>query len=232
MRQRIEAVLDAATARGHRSGMNPATWKGHLAHILPKRAKLSRGHYKAMAYQDVPGLVARLREQESVAARALEFCILTAARSGETLGMRWDEVVGDVWMIPAGRMKAAREHRVPLCDRAATIVDEMRALRINDFVFAGKRGGALHGMAMSDVLGRLEAGATVHAFRSAFRDYAGNETSFPREVCEAALAHTLQGVEAAYRRSDALEKRRALMNAWAQYCEPTVATSQVLKFTR
>ncbi len=137
VRQRIEAVLDAATARGHRSGMNPATWKGHLAHILPKRAKLSRGHYKALAYQDVPGLVGRLREQESVAARALEFCILTAARSGETLGMRWDEVAGGVWMIPAGRMKAAREHRVPLCDRAVAIVDEMRALRTNDFVFAG-----------------------------------------------------------------------------------------------
>jgi len=230
VRGRIEAVLDAAKAHTYRSGENPAAWKGNLKHLLPKRAALSRGHHAALPYTELPDFMARLREQESVAARALEFTVLTAARSGEVLGMRWDEVDGDVWTIPEGRMKAAKEHRVPLCARALAIVAEMRALRINDFVFPGKR-ARMHSMALSDVLARLKAEATVHGFRSSFRDWSGNETNFPREVCEAALAHTLQGVEAAYRRSDALEKRRALMNAWAAYCEPLQA-SNVLKLQR
>jgi len=230
VRQRIEAVLDAATARGHRSGMNPAAWKGHLAHVLPKRAKLSRGHYKALPYQELPGFMARLRELDSPAASALEFLILTAARTGEVLGATWGEIEGNVWRIPAGRMKAAKEHRVPLCDRALAIVDEMRALRINDFVFPGKR-ARMHGMALSEALARLKVEGTTHGMRSTFRDWCGNETNFPREVCEAALAHVLGGVEGAYRRSDALDKRRALMTAWAQYCEPLQA-SNVLKLER
>ena len=224
LRQQIEAVLDAAKAQGHRAGDNPAAWRGHLSHLLPKRGKLARGHHAAMAYADVPAFVEKLREIDTIAARALEFAILTAGRSGEIYGARWPEIdlAAKVWTIPAERMKAGREHRVPLCERAAEILERLFAAKISAFVFPGqRRGRPLSHVAMAKVIERMGVeGATVHGFRSAFRDWAGNETHFPREVAEAALAHVVgDSAEQAYRRGDALEKRRALMAAWAAYCE-------------
>jgi integrase len=225
LRQRIEAVLDAAKAQGHRSGDNPAAWRGHLAHLLPKRTELSRGHHAALPYAGISAFMARLREIETVAAAALEFCILTAGRSGEVYGARWSEIdmKARVWTIPAERMKAGREHRVPLCERAAKILNRLAKAKISDFVFPGHRQGKpLSRAAMADVIERMciEV-ATVHGFRSAFRDWCGNETHYPRELAEAALAHVVgDAAEQAYRRGDALEKRRTLMDAWAFYCEP------------
>jgi integrase len=235
LRGRIEAVLDAARAQGHRSGENPAAWRGHLAHIFPKRGKLGRGHHAAMPYAEVPAFMARLRQQETIPALALEFCILTAARSGEVLGARWSEIdmAAKVWTVPAERMKAGREHRVPLCERAVNILDRLAKAMINDFVFPGHRQGKpLSRAAMADVIDRMGVeGATVHGFRSAFRDWAGNETHFAREVAEAALAHVVgDAAEQAYRRGDALEKRRTLMAAWAAYCEPK-DRSNVIRLT-
>ncbi len=233
LRQRIEAVLDAAKAQGHRSGDNPAAWRGHLSHLLPKRGKLARGHHAAMAYADVPAFVEKLREIDSTAARALEFAILTAGRSGEIYGACWTEIdlAAKVWTIPAERMKAGREHRVPLCERAVAILERLFATKISAFAFPGqRRGRPLSHVAMAKVIERMGVeGATVHGFRSAFRDWVGNETHFPREVAEAALAHVVgDAAEQAYRRGDALEKRRALMAAWAAYCEPTDARNVVV----
>ena len=227
LRGRIEAVLDAARAKGHipRNEANPARWRGHLDKLLPKRAKLTRGHHAAMDYDDVPAFIAKLREREAMAALALEFLILTAARSGEVYGARWPEIdfAKALWTVPAERMKAAREHRIPLSCRALAILERLSEARTGEFVFAGQRAGQpLSGMAMEMMLRRMEAeGVTVHGFRSAFRDWAGNETHFARELAEAALAHVIgDKSEQAYRRGDALEKRRALMEAWAEYCEP------------
>jgi len=235
LRGRIEAVLDAAKAQGHRSGENPAAWRGHLAHLLPKRGKLDRGHHAALAYTDIAALVAKLRQQDTIPALALEFIILTAARSGEVLGARWSEIDFEarVWTVPAQRMKAAREHRVPISQRALEILEKLSKARTCELVFEGQRawrplgpnalGGVLRRMNRSDV--------TVHGFRSAFRDWCGEETHFPREVAEAALAHAVGNeVERAYRRGDSLEKRRALMTAWANYlAEPTAAASNVVR---
>ncbi len=222
LRGRIEAVLDYAKAQGHRAGENPARWRGNLAHLLPKRGKLARGHHAAMAYQDVPAFMSCLHQVDATPARALEFAILTAGRSGEVYGATWGEfdLEKEVWAVPAARMKAAREHRVPLCDRAVEIVGQLAAVKVGEFVFPGKGGRKpLSHVAMAKVLKRMGVeGATVHGFRSAFRDWAGNETHFAREVAEAALAHVIgDKAEQAYRRSDALEKRRALMAAWEQY---------------
>jgi integrase len=223
LRGRIEKVLDAAKAKGFRNGENPARWRGHLDHLLPKQSKLTRGHHAAMPYEQVAAFIGELRHRDAMAARALEFCILTAARSGEVLGARWSEVDLDskVWTIPAGRMKAGLVHRVPLCERAVDILQRLSEGRTSEFVFAGhKPGKPLSNMAMDMMLRRMKADTiTVHGFRSSFRDWAGNETHFPREVAEAALAHAVgDKAEQAYRRSDALEKRRPLMEAWASYC--------------
>jgi integrase len=166
-----------------------------------------------------------LRQQPGPAPRALEFAILTATRSGEVMGATWDEIDLDakVWTIPAERMKGAREHRVPLSDPAMAVLAEMTAIRMNDFVFPGQRGQLSHRM-LQLALMRIRSDVTVHGFRSGFRDWAGNETNTPREVCEAALGHVVgNATEAAYRRGDALEKRRALMDAWASFCFPTPA---------
>jgi integrase len=194
-----------------------------LALILPKRQKLSRGHHARMPIDDVPSFMASLREREAVAARCLEFAILTAARSGEALGARWDEIdlAAKTWTVPAGRMKSAREHRIPLTARACAILAEMEPLRDGEYVFPGqRRGKPLSGMALEMVLRRMGVeGATVHGFRSCFRDWAGNRTSFPRELAEHALAHVIgDKAEQAYRRDDALERRRPLMEAWANFC--------------
>ncbi|MFG1246029.1 tyrosine-type recombinase/integrase [Xanthobacter flavus] len=223
VRGRIEAVLDAAKAKGLRSGENPARWKGHLALTLPKRQKLQRGHHEAMAYGDVPALVKRLRLVRGMSAFALEFAILTAARSGEVRGARWGEMdlKAKVWTVPAARMKAGREHRVPLCARAVEILETLAQVKPEpgDLVFPGqKKGAPLSDMSLTALLRRLKVDVTVHGFRSSFRDWAGDTTAFPREVAEAALAHAVgDATEAAYRRSDALAKRKGLMDVWGAF---------------
>jgi integrase len=227
LRGRIETVLDAARARGfiRANDANPARWRGHLDKLLPKRQKLTRGHHAAMSFSDVPKFVARLREHDTVAALALEFTILTAARSGEVLRARWSEIDFEraVWTVPANRMKAGRSHRVPLSRRALAILKKLEGARTGEFVFPGQRRGTpLSATALDLALRRMKADSvTVHGFRSSFRDWAGEVTMFPREVAEAALAHTAgDATERAYRRGDALEKRRELMEAWASYCGP------------
>lgn len=233
LRGRIEAILDAAKAAGHRSGENPAAWRGHLDHLLPGRQKLSRGHFAAMPYGDIPAFIAALRAQDTVSALALEFLILTAARSGEVLGATWPEIdfKARVWAIPAERTKASREHRVPLSERAVEVLREAEKLRAGGHVFPGRlRDRPLSSMALEMTLRRMKVeNATPHGFRSAFRDWAGNETHYPREICEAALAHAVgDRTEQAYRRSDALERRRALMTDWAAFIEPREDTANVV----
>jgi len=226
IRGRIERVLDAAKAHGHRSGENPAAWRGNLQNLLPAARKLSRGHHAAAPYTDVPSIVAKLQSKDATAALALEFTILTAARSGETLGATWSEIDLEkkVWVVPAPRMKAGREHRVPLGPRAVEILKKVAKIRTDDspdaFVFAGaRRGKPLSEMAMAMLLRRLKLDVTVHGFRSSFRDWCGEASTFPRELAEAALAHLVgDEVERAYRRGDALEKRRRLMDAWSSFC--------------
>lgn len=226
VRGRIEAVLDWATVTGHRSGDNPARWRGNLDSVLASPNKVAKKqHFAAMAYTDVPAFLTDLRQREGMAARALEFTILTATRSGETRGATWREIDLDagIWTIPGERMKAGKEHRVPLTDAALAILRALPRLEPDNpdsTVFFAPRGGALSDMTLTAVMRRLKVDATVHGFRSTFRDWAADQTSFPREVAEQALAHTLQGVEAAYRRSDLFEKRRNLMDAWECYCAP------------
>ena len=227
LRGRIERVLDYAKARGWRTGENPALWRGHLKNVLPQRQKLTRGHHAAMPHTEIAAFVARLRDQKGISARGLEFLILTASRTGEVRGMTWSEIELEarVWAIPAQRMKAGREHRVPLTQRCVDILQKMLEVKISDYVFPGqKEKMPLSVMAFDMLLRRLDvANFTVHGFRSAFRDWAGDATSFPREIAEAALAHTVgDATERAYRRSDALEKRRALMEAWEEYCNREV----------
>ena len=193
VRGRIEKILDAAKAKGFRDGENPARWRGHLDHLLPRPSKLARGHHAAMPYEDVAAFLGKLREREATAALALEFCILTAARSGEVLGARWSEIDLDkkIWTVPANRMKPGRVHRVPLSARAVSILKHLAKPKTGDFVFPGhSRGKPLSNMAMEMMLRRLKIeDATVHGFRSSFRDWAGNVTTFPREVTETALSH-------------------------------------------
>ena len=236
VRGRIEKVLDAAKAKGFRGGENPARWRGHLDHLLPRPLKLSRGHHAAMPYEEVANFIAKLRTREATAALALELCILTAARSGEILGMRWSEIDFDnkVWTVPASRMKAGREHRVPLSSPAIAILRHLEKMKIGNFVFPGQaRGKPLSNMAMEMMLRRMKADdATVRGFRSSFRDWAGNVSNFPRELIETALAHVIgDKAEQAYRRRDALKKRRKLMDAWAAYCARP-KTGEVVAFLR
>ena len=226
LRGRIEAILDAAKVREYRSGENPARWRGHLANLLPSRPKLSRGHHKALPYDEVPALLSALRSHRAVSALALEFTILTAARSGEVLGASWEEIdfKKRAWTIPAHRMKAGREHRVPLSDQAIHILRLAQKLG-KTHVFPGQRGGAMSSMAMLMLLRRMQPGITVHGFRSSFRDWAAECTGYSHEVCEMALAHTIDNkAEAAYRRGDLFEKRRRLMDDWANYCDEGQAT--------
>jgi integrase len=225
VRGRVETVLDAAKVQGLRAGENPARWRGHLDHLLPKRARHTRGHHAALSYAEVPAFMAELAEREAVAARALEFTILTAARSGETFGATWREVdlAAAVWTVPAARMKAGREHRIPLSPRCVAILSEIQPLNTRDAdsapLFPSVKGGQLSNMAMAMLLRRMGRDVTVHGFRSAFRDWAAEQTGFAHEVCEAALAHVIANKsEAAYRRGDLFEKRRKLMSAWATYC--------------
>jgi integrase len=228
LRGRIEAVLNYAKAHKLRSGENPAQWRGHLELLLSKRPKLDRGHHAAMPYDRVPAFVAELRKVDSVAALALEFTILTACRSGEVRGAQWNEIdlESRLWTVPAERMKAGIPHRVPLSSRAVAIIETLAAHRACDFIFFGQRRGQSIGKTAMSML--VPVGVTVHGFRSAFRDWCGEETSYPREVCEQALAHaTGNAVEQAYRRGDALEKRRALMEAWGSYIEPLAGSNVI-----
>jgi integrase len=233
LRGRIEAVLNAARARGliDENRANPARWKGHLDQLLsnPKKGSGRRGHHAAMPYADVPAFMAKLGDAPGAATTALAFAILMAARSGEVLGATWDEIDLNtgVWIVPEERMKAGKEHRAPLSAPAVAILKrQLEARGKNPHVFPGARPSRPLGpMALKQAMKKLGAGHfTVHGFRSAFRDWAGDETQFPREVAEAALAHAVGDErERAYRRGDALSKRRELMNAWASFCFPSAA---------
>ena len=224
LREAIERVLDAAKVEGHRSGENPAVWRGNLEHVLHKPDELTnRGHHEAMPFAEVSAFMKRLENAGGVAARALEFTILTAARSGETRGATWDEFDFEkkIWAVPAVRTKSGKQHRVPLPDAAMNIVQTMHEQRLNDFVFPGARKDSpLSDMSLTKALTTAEGGsATVHGFRSSFRDWATEVAHAPREIAEAALAHAVgDAVERAYARSDALERRRQLMVDWANYC--------------
>jgi integrase len=237
LRGRIEAVLDWATVRGYRKDENPARWRGHLDKLLPARSKVRKvEHHPALPYDDLADFAAALRRQEGVASRALEFLILTAARTGEVIGARWDEVdvVEKIWVVPAARMKASREHRVPLSAAAVAVLEQMKQIREGDFVFpGGKKGKPLSNMAMLAVLKRMERGElTAHGFRSTFRDWAAERTNFSHEVAEMALAHTVSDkVEAAYRRGDLFQKRRQIMEAWARFCVTARSQAVVVPIT-
>jgi integrase len=237
VRGRIEAVLSWAKVSGFRQGENPAVWRGHLDQLLPGKRKVRRvEHHAALPYREIGTLMGKLREERTIAALAVEFMILTATRRGETLGARWEEIDLDqrMWIIPAGRMKAGREHRVPLSTRAVAILNEMAEIRLNEFVFPGtKQGRSLSRGTPERVLPRLNVDVTSHGFRSSFRDWAAEMTNFPRDAAELALAHAVGNkVEAAYRRGDLLEKRRMLMEEWAAYCAREPASAKVVLIKR
>lgn len=243
LRGRIENIMDAAKVQGLRSGENPARWRGHLEHILPMpastKAERNRllgksGHHASLPYAELPTFMAEVRDREALAARALEFAILTNTRTGDVIGATWGEIdpsspLGAVWTIPADRMKAKREHVVPLCPRALEILEAVRLLNTKGNkaapLFPASDGGLLSTMAMAMLLRRMErTGITVHGFRSTFREWAGESTSFPREVVEHAMAHRLADkAEAAYQRGTLFPKRRKLMEAWARYCASPAA---------
>jgi integrase len=235
LRGRIETVIDWAIARDYRTAENPARWRGRLQQLLPAKAKVRRvEHHAALAWRDVGAFLAELRERSGSAARALEFAILTAARSGEVRGATWAEVdlATATWTIPGDRMKSGREHRVPLSDAALAVLQRLQpehravhgakaAPAADGFVFIGGRAGRkLSENAVMALLKRMDrADVTGHGFRSTFRDWAAEATAYPREVAEAALAHVNKDrVEAAYLRGDHLEKRRRLMAEWAEFC--------------
>ena len=223
LRGRLESILDWAAFRGYREGENPARWKSHLEHELPARSKVQKiEHHAALPYAELGAFMVELRKREGLSARALEFAILCASRSGEVRGATWAEIdlPGRIWTVPAERMKAGKEHRVPLSDEAVKLLEALPRIVGNDYVFPAPRGGQLSDMALTAVLRRMERGGlTQHGFRSTFRDWAGETTAYPREVCEHALAHKLaDGVEAAYQRGDLLAKRARLMADWARYC--------------
>ncbi|MBE0703617.1 MAG: integrase arm-type DNA-binding domain-containing protein [Afipia sp.] len=231
LRSRIQAVIDYGIAHGWRTAGNPARWKGLLDKVMPARKKLQRGHHAALAYADAARMMAKLRESSGTAARAVEFITLTAARAGEARGAIFTEIDAEAktWTVPAERMKAGKEHVVPLSDRALAIVEIMRQRATGDLIF----GGGVDGRPISDTamtkalrLASPDKAATLHGLRSMFRDWAGEETDFPREVAEWSLAHQVgNAVERAYRRGDALEKRRLLMVAWLTYLEATPKAS-------
>ncbi|AZQ51736.1 tyrosine-type recombinase/integrase [Burkholderia cenocepacia] len=234
LRGRIEAVLDWAKVRGYRSGDNPARWRGHLDHLLPRPSKVQKVvHHPALPYLEMGNFIAELRDQGGVSARALEFLILTTSRTGEVIGARPEEfdLHENVWTVPAERMKGKREHRVPLVPRAAELAKQMMDAFGGEYVFPGaKADKPLSNMAMLELLRRMGRGElTVHGFRSTFRDWAAERTNFPREIAEAALAHiSADKVELAYLRSDFFQKRRQLMTAWAKYCNEPRKSAEVV----
>lgn len=223
VRSRIELILDWAQAAGYRSGLNPARWKGHLDKMFAKRSKVaSTVHHRALPAKDMFEFMTRLRSSNGIGARALEFAILTASRSGEVRGARWSEIELDdqIWIIPAVRMKAGREHRVPLSKPAITLLTSLPRFGDNDLIFQSARGGQLSDMTLSGVLRRMNVPAVPHGFRSTFRDWASESTNYSNEIQEMALAHAIRNqAEAAYRRGDMLDKRRHLAEDWAAFCE-------------
>src|SRR5271169_1389910 len=238
LRGRIESVLDWATVRGYRRGENPARWRGHLAKLLPARGKVRKvEHHAALPYAELPAFLAELRQQNGVAARALEFTILTAARTNETIGAKQDEIdrKSEAWVISGARMKAGKDHRVPLTARTLELVGTAQSADDEPaFIFpGGSEAAPLSNMAMLKVLERMgRSDLTVHGFRSTFRDWAAECTDFPNEVVEMSLAHTVASkTEAAYRRGDLFEKRRRLMNAWADFCGKESAPNKVIPLT-
>jgi integrase len=223
LRGRIEAVLAWAQVNGYRSGDNPARWRGHLEMALPKRSDVAKvAHHASLPYAEIPAFMAALRQRDGVAAQALAFLIHTAARTGEVIGARWSEIdlAAAVWTVPPERMKAHRAHRVPLSPAAVALLRSLYREPGNDYVFIGSRNGAtLSNTAMVALLRRMSQDITAHGFRSSFRTWAAEQTNFPREVAEQALAHTIPGaVERAYKRTTLFDKRRQLMAAWAKYC--------------
>lgn len=223
VRGRVELVLNWATVRGLRSGENPARWRGHLDNLLPKRSLVQKvTHHKAMPYALISDLMNTIKTQNDVSSLALQFLILTATRTNETLNARWSEIDLEkrVWIIPPERMKAKREHRVPLTDEALSILKRVPKVEFNQCVFVNSQTKRhLSNNALLQKLNELAPNYTVHGFRSTFRDWVGEETSEPREVAEAALAHTIKDkVEAAYRRGDFFQKRLKLMQIWNEYC--------------
>jgi integrase len=231
VRGRVETVLDWAKVRGLRSGDNPAQWRGHLDHLLAAPEKVHKvTHHPSLPHAEIGSFIARLRDRTGVAAAALEFAVLTAARTNEVLGAKWDEIDGEVWTVPASRMKAGREHRVPLSKPAIAIIEKMRALRESEYVFPGSTRATLSNMALLMTLRRMgRTDLTAHGFRSTFRTWAAERTNFPHEVVEAALAHSVgDKVVAAYQRGDFFDKRQRLMEAWAACCDTQVVTSKVV----
>jgi integrase len=227
VRGRVEAVLAWATVRGYRSGDNPARWRNHLAEVLPEPTKIAV-HHAALPYSDVAQFMSDLRKRQGTGARALEFLLLTAARTGEVIGARWPEIdlTEAIWTIPAVRMKAGKEHRVPLSPPAIALLRELHTEKGNDFVFIGPTAGrGLSGMALNRTLRRMgRTDMTTHGLRSTFSDWAHERTNFPKTVIDMSLAHAVgDKVEAAYRRGELLEKRRKLMETWSRYLsEPTI----------
>lgn len=233
LRGRIESILDWATVRGFRRGENPARWKGHLDKILPAPGRVAKvEHHEAVAVAALGGFIQDLRKREGIAARALEFLILTATRSGEVRGARWSEIdmEGRTWTIPPERMKAGKEHRVPLSDEALRLLEALPRFADNDMVFPSpRRAIALSDMTLTAVMRRMGREEVPHGFRSTFRDWAAERTNYPREVAEMALAHTIgNAVEAAYRRGDLFEKRARMMQDWAKFCGTTTPAGEVV----
>jgi integrase len=238
LRGRLELILDYAAARGYRDGENPARWRGYLDKLLLKPEKVRKPvHHAALPYVELPGFMSELRKQDHIGARALEFCILTATRTSEAISAQWSEIdlPTRTWVIPAARMKGNAEHRVPLCDRAVEILQEIHRVD-GAFVFPGRDAGKPVGQsAMLDLLRRAmrRPGVTVHGFRSTFRDWAAERTNYQNHILEMALAHKIgNAAEAAYRQGDLMEKRARLMNDWARYCASTPAVGEVVPLRR
>jgi len=237
VRGRVENVLDWAKVRGYRTGENPARWRGHLDKLLPAPKKIAKvEHHPAVPVKQAAKFYAELREREGTAARALEFLTLTAARSGEVRGATWSEIDADakLWIVPAARMKAKKEHRVPLSAAAIKLLETLPRFESTDLLFPGLKGKVLSDMSIAAVMRRMELEYVPHGLRSTFRDWVAECTGYPRELAERALAHTLtNAVEAAYHRSDVLEKRRAMMEAWAVFLRtPLKPQASVVTFRR
>lgn len=237
LRNRVELVLDWATARKYRSGVNPARWKGHLDKLLHRHGKLVKKHQPAVQVAESGAFIKQLRQNDSVSARALEFVMLTATRSGEVRGAKWSEIDLNekVWIVPAERMKEGKEHRVPLSDAAVDLLRKIPRFDADDTVFQARRGGPLSNMAMNQLMRGMEfydrdgRKAVPHGCRSTFRDWASDWTNYPREVAEMALAHAIDSkVEAAYRRGDLFDKRRRLMQDWANFLSQPMTKSAAI----
>jgi integrase len=230
VRGRIERILSSATITKHRQGINPAQWNGYLEHLLPPTPKSTK-HHEALPYKEMTSFIALIRETERVSALALEFTILNAARTGEVINARREEIEGDIWTIPANRMKARKKHQVPLGKRSLELIEIAKSIDPNSAYLFSNKGKPLSNMTMLILTRKYAPNKTVHGFRSTFRDWVAEETEHSPEVAEMALAHTIGNqVEAAYRRGNLLDRRRRLMNDWESFCR-TGTWGNVLEFT-